>query len=344
MSGWRAIVPADARGYLQINLRGYPAIALPVVDETPLVAHVPLIRVMLAQGGPDAQVDLRIIVGGDEGRRLEVRRYEDNAVVQNGVLRVGLMRDVPPPPLSAFAKLLALSPLDIRAVDLSDPHRIVRIDAATSCDLNEILGGEAGPWLVQSALTAGPRRAAFFAPKAIPTPASNPTRHATPGARRETRIAAYAKRWNRLMSEPGDPEWDRLWMLIQALAEGGDPGVADEVQALGGAPALALMLALRVRRGALADALALDMAAPIFWPALPVEAFVAAVRAELVRQQERLIAVLEEGKATEEAGKAVLRRIGEIWTLRPSLAHISARRSMTPSFSASRAQRKAHLP
>jgi hypothetical protein len=327
LTGWRAIAPEGAGGKLQISLRGQAAVALPASGETQLGAHVPLIRTMLAQGGPDAQVDLRLVVGGDEGRRLEVRRYEENAVERDGLLYAGLARDVPIGAENALISQPAQGLLTIHAVDLSDPKKMIYTSAASGCDLVALLGREGGPWLIQSLLEGRRQRAVFFAPSLAtgsqhePTsPRPGPKRAPAQRSQRETRIAAYARKIEELVASPEDAASKQLWMLIEALTVGGgDAGVADQVQALAKAPAAAIVLALRAPRSALADVLGLDMAAPIFWPTLSVDAFVRAVRVEFARQEERWITVLGKSDAAEEAGNAVMRRTSDILAWRPEL-------------------------
>lgn len=78
LRGWRGVAPEGARGDLELRLTGHQqVVALPVAGEVPLHQYVPLIRALLAQGGPDAQVNLNLVVNGQGGRRLEIRRYHD---------------------------------------------------------------------------------------------------------------------------------------------------------------------------------------------------------------------------------------------------------------------------
>jgi hypothetical protein len=138
---------------------------------------------------------------------------------------------------------------------------------------------------------------------------------------RSERIARYANQWRQLLVVPEDVAWELSWDLITSLAEGGDAGVADQVQALGNAPAAVIALALRVPQNALAEALALDVVAPFFWPAVPVTCFVEAIQTDHRRRHRRLIrAGFEPNEATEESHNALARRIEAILVSRPELA------------------------
>ena len=82
----------------------------------------------------------------------------------------------------------------------------------------------------------------------------------------------------------------------------------------------AVALMLRVRETELAEALALDMAAPLFWPALPLSAFVEAVRADYLRQVLRRRDLFDAKEAAEEAERAIGVRVAAILSLRSELA------------------------
>lgn len=304
---WRAIVPSDMQGDLQIALQGAQAIILPVTGETPLGAHLTLIRTLLAQGGPDARVNVSLVVGGIQSPRLEVGRYTDIAVVQSGVLRVGLDRDAPPPPETALAaKLERPRAIGLHVTNLRE-GTARRLEAAAPCDLRALLAAEGGPWIIQARLEGRPQRAVFFSLR--------PSLE----MRRDDRIASYAQMWRALAQEPRDPKWTQQWKLIEALAEGGDAGCADQVQALAEVPEALVMLSLRVSRNTLATALGLDLAAPIFWPALPVAAFVTAVRSDYARRRDAFLQIFDEEEAKNNAISDVLSRIGDILARRPEL-------------------------
>ena len=313
LRGWHALVPEGDPGDLELHLVGHSKVAFPVAGEVPLYPYVPLIRAMLAQGGPDAQVNLRLIVRGGLGRRLEIRRYHEQAIVEGDRLRTGIPRDTKPPPETALSMQLDRRPLTLHAVDLTAAAKSIVIEDTPERNLRTLLGPVGGPWLIQSRLSGRVQRAVAWGPSPIP-----------PSTRAE-RTAAYAGEWQRLLDAPANTAWERLWSLIANLSQAGDAGVADQVQALAKVPAAAVALVMRVPQAALADALALDMAAPLFWPALPSAAFVLAIRAEVRRSEVRFSALFEPEEAAEEVRNHLASRTAAILLLRPELAgHFAA--------------------
>ena len=309
LQGWRVLTPEGMPGDLQLQLRGHPPVSLPIGGEVPLASHLPLIQAMLAQGGPDAQVNLSLVVSGREGPRLEIRRYHDLAVVEGNMLRMGQDRDEPVKSETALASQLNKARRAIlRAVDLSDSSRVGPIETGASVDLGDHLGQSGGPWLVQSTLEGRVQRAAVWNPRTLGK------------VSREDRIDAYAEQWRNLVDAPEDPDWDRSWQLISAVQQDGDSGVLDQVQAFAKAPVAAIALALSVPGKELSEVLSLEAAAPLFWPALAVSDFAVAIRAEHKRQRQKLAPYLDETEAGEVADGALVRRIGDIVSLRPELA------------------------
>ena len=312
LHGWRTVVPDGSRGDLQLRLTGQRAIALPVAGEGSLTAHRPLIEAMLAQGGPDAQVNLSLVVGGDESKRLEIRRYHERTKIEDGILRVGLGRDDPDAPETALASQLRKSQnLTFHAVDVSNPECCVTIRDSASIDLHSLLGDSDGPWLIQTCLEGRVQRAVVWNP------------HPTPQTSRDERIESYAEEWQRLVSTPEDPGWDRLWRLITAAADGqrGDVGMLDEVQALARVPAAAVFLALRIHPHThLWEVRALDTAAPIFWPTVPVADFTKAVQADHERRVAKLASFFDTQELEDEADRGLVKRINQILTIMPELA------------------------
>ena len=308
--GWRVVVPEGFRGDLQLWLTGHRAISLPVAGESSLAAHRPFIQAMLAQGGPDAQVNLSLVVGGDEGRRLEIRRYHEQAVIEDGTLRVGIPRDQPISPETSLAiQLRKNQRLTIHAVDMSRPECFKLEEVPASADLYAYIGDAGGPWLIQPHLEGQVQRAVVW------------SAHPVVQTSRDDRIETYAQKWKRMLSTPEDSEWDRLWQLIAAAGQGGDAGVLDEVQALAHVPAAAIFLALRVHHHTnLWEVQALDTAAPLFWPVVPVADFTKAIQADHKRRLAKLSSFFGAQEAEEEANRALVKRIRQILTMMPELA------------------------
>ena len=309
LQGWRLLTPEGMRGDLQFQLSGFRPVSVPIGGEMPIASYLPSIKAMLAQGGPDAQVNLSLVVSGREGHRLEVRRYHDIAVVEHDVLRMGLGRDEAVKTETALGAALTetLSAI-VRGVDLCDLSRIGPVQASGSVSLEGQLKLSGGPWLLQSTLEGRTQRAAIWDPRASGT------------ISREGRTDAYAKEWQLLVAAPEDSGWDRSWQLISAVEQDGDCGVLDQVQALARVPAAAIALALRVPAKELSEVFGLEAAAPLYWPALTVSDFAKAVMTEHTRQRQKLAPYMEDAKAAEIADHVLVRRIADIVTLRPELA------------------------
>lgn len=308
LRGWRAVVPDHSRGDLELRLDQERTVSLPVVGEISLAGFIPLVRAMLAQGGPDSEVRLRLIVGGAEGPRIEIRRYHEIARLDGDILSLGLSRDErlrrqeePPAGVSPTGTM-------IHAVDLADPGNTQQEAATGVVNLRALLPDTVGPWLVQPRFDGRIQRAVAWAP--VPLPPSS----------REERIAAYERDWNHLLEHPESEAWERQWQLMEAAGQGGDAGVLDQVQALGLVPAAAVALALRVRKTKIPNVLDLEVAAPLFWPTIPVSAVSQALAAEHKRQTDRMRALFDQADADANADEALALRIGSILTLRPDLS------------------------
>ena len=308
LQGWRALTPDGMSGDLQLQFTGSRAVSLPIGGEVSIASHLPSIQAMLAQGDPDSQVNLSLVVSGREGPRLEIRRYHDNAVVEDGLLRTGLARDAPQTSETVLAsRLNEARRAIICAVNLSDSARIGPIETSASVDLASHLEQSRGSWLVQSTLEGRVQRAVVW----------NPQPHAK--LTRQERIDVYTQHWRELSTAPQDPDWDRMWQLISAVGEDGDIGVLDQVQALAMVPAAAIALGLRVPRDELSEVLALETVAPIFWPTLKVTDFATAVQVEHSRLLQELSQHFEDDEATEVADHALAQRIRDLLHLRPDL-------------------------
>lgn len=315
LRGWRAILPEGLVGDIQLRLGGHVSVTMRASGDVALAAHIPLIRSMLAQAGPDAQVNVSLITGGVEGRRLEIRRYTRQAVVHDGRIRFGLPRDAPVAAETVFSEIPGRYNIVLHAVDLSTPGRsqMHNIEGEVSIDPRSLLPEDGGPWLIQALHNGQTQRAVVWA------------RQPLPSSVRDERIRLYGDEWISLLQRSQDPSWDSKWRVIRAAAEGGDAGVLDQVQALSRVPAAALALALRVARDELNDVFALDLAAPIFWPALPISAFRTGLTCEHARLVSRYMQVLDQAEAEKEAGSALAKRIEAILVLHPELAvHMSA--------------------
>ena len=307
LQGWRAIVP-EAQGDLQFELVKYRPVSLPVRGEASFGSYQPLIESLLAQATENAQVNVSLVVDGQESPRLEIRRYRDQAVLtEDGLLHLGIDRQKP---LTA-EMTEALEPtegcqIDLRAVDLVNTDIKEWSETSSPVDLVTALPN-AGPWLVQSSL--GGR-----------------SQHATvwftgdrPDSTREERMTDYAERWQSLLADAADPEWNRLLKLVR-MTRHGYAGSFDQVQALAQAPAVAVALLLRSRGTEAVDVFALDTCVPIFWPAVGASDFTTAVQIELERLRTRLLEYFDEAEAGAEADRALLHSVESALLQRPDLA------------------------
>lgn len=311
LQGWRALAPEGMPGDLQLQLTGSRPVSLPVAGEDSIASRLPVIEAMLAQGDPDSQVNLSLVVSGREGPRLEIRRYHDKAVVEDGLLQTGLDRDSDEAPETVLAvRLNEVRRAIIRAVNLGDFGRIGPIETSASVDLAGHLEQSRGSWLVRPTLEGRVQRPVVWAPQ----PHTKQSR--------QERVDGYAQQWRELVAAPQDADWERMLRLISAVGEDGDIGVLDQVQALAMVPVAAIALALRVASEDIAEVLALESAAPIFWPAVKVTDFAAAVRMEHARLYEKLVQhdLWSEGQAVDVVDEALAKRIGIISRLHPDLS------------------------
>lgn len=310
---WRAIVPRAIRSEIQLRMEGR-CIAFRLEGDTPLAVYSPLIRCLLAHGGPDAEVMLNIVTGGHETRRLAIRRYHDQtALTGNGSLWLGVGRQkIRMSEAELVSRYHTQGEVMLHAVDLTTPacveHQIISMRGCL--DLPSILPGKADAvWLLQATLDGRVQRASVWS--AAPIPPST----------REERILRFVEMWQELSTSSDRTLWQRQWQLIHAAMDGGDAGVLDQVQALARVPQAVVRLLLRVQEAELASALSLDMAAPIFWPALPVYAFKQALAAEHLFLSTRYADVFDDPRdAQQEAAATLARRIAAILVLHAELA------------------------
>ncbi|WP_040475735.1 STY4851/ECs_5259 family protein [Paramagnetospirillum caucaseum] len=291
LAGWRGFLPSSG-GALQMRIaNGGAAVAVQVQGEVRLAAYEPLLRSILALAGPDARVNLNVIAGGDPGRRLEIGRYDWIAAIEGDRCRLGPGRT------------------HLHAITLSEPLVVHQRHAEGEIDLRDWLGGAPVLWFVQGRSDQGGVMRPF------PWSAV-PMRRST----RQERIGGYTDKWKRLLGMPCAPEWRSQWALIRAAREGGDAGALDQVQALGQVPAAAVVILFRVKSEELAEALALEDAAPIWWPLLTCSDWVTGLSVDLNRQRSRFHeAAFDplEGEALSQ--QTVARRAGQILALRPEL-------------------------
>jgi hypothetical protein len=310
LRGWRAVVPQSLVGEVLLLAEGQ-CVAMRVGRETSLSAYVPLIRSMLAYAGPDSVVKLSLLIHGVESPRLDIRRYQqESELTKDGKLRLGLNSSGRAVPGQDGTDNI----VQLHAVNLLNPERIARVSldglkAPIEIDLRAELPEGDGAWILQPLLNGQVQRAKVWFPTTQPV------------SSREQRIREYADDWRRLAGSRERTEWKQRWGLMQAVMEGGDVGILDQVQALARVPSAAVRLLLNVPKGDLAQVLALEMATPIFWPAVPAAAFAEALTSEHDGLVEQFTAVFEnENEARESALSRIANRVEAILLLHPELA------------------------
>ena len=289
LAGWRGVLPAQG-GYVQMRLaRTGAPISFRTSGTIRLLAFSDLIDHLLALGGADDRVNLRLIGGGQESPRLEIGRYDWNS------------KDAP--------SVASGARLRLSAVNLDAPDRVMHHDGPHDIAMQDWLGAGPGLWLVQGASeTLGVMRPfAWSAAALIPST-------------RERRLSDYADIWRTMLEDPGDPRWETVWQLIRALRNDGNASALDQVQALERAPAAAVALLLRVSRADRDGVLALETEAPIWWPLISGDAWVQGARSA---KESLTLRITDAGLPLQLVHEALRRAAGEIVTQRPELrAHL----------------------
>lgn len=292
LSSWRGVLPQDKGGTVQIRLppsanNAGTSVGFAATGEVRLGFYEPTVRQLLALGGADARVQLRLVSAGSEGQRLDVCRYDWKATPRNDELALG----------TGDTKLCALA--------LDGEPEVRTIEAIEKVGLRDWLGEAPTLWFVQ----------ASNAERGVMRPIAW-NAHPAPHESREARIVRFAKEWRELVATPGDPEWGRRSRLFKAAREAGSAVALDQIQALARAPAAAVVLLLRAARDDVATMLALEGEAPIWWPLVPVSAWRDAVAHYLSWKRASLLALdLPESEA--ERGLAL--RAYPIVAVRPEL-------------------------
>jgi hypothetical protein len=291
MAGWRGVLPTNGTVQLRMALGGTP-VAFSAAGSVSLIQFGNVIDQALALQGADGRVNLRLIGGGQETPRLEIGRYDWSAEPAGPFWHLG----------PGVTRLVA--------VCLDDPARTVSVEVESRTDPAVWLGEDEGLWFVQGwSESRGVMRPMVWSAQSGGS------------SSREQRLQNYAADWKRLLSEPDDMGWDRIWSLILAVRDAGDASALDQVQALARVPAAAVALLLRAGRADRAAALLLETESPLWWPLVScvawAEAFVS-VRDGL-RHRLRIAGIGE-----EDIGPLVVDRLakaaGEIIALRPELS------------------------
>ena len=292
MVGWRGVLPANGGAVqLRMALGGSP-VAFSAGGAVPLIQFSNVIDQALALQGADGRVNLRLIGGGQETPRLEIGRYDWSAEPAGPFWHLG----------TGVTRLIG--------VCLDDPARIERVEVESRTDPAVWLGEGEGLWFIQG----------YSESRGVMRPMVWSTQ---PGewSSREQRLQDYAQEWRRLLSEPDDMGWDRIWSLILAVRDAGDASALDQMQALARVPAAAVALLLRVGRADRAAALLIETESPLWWPLVPCAAWAEALVSVREGLRDRLrIAGISEDETGVLIAERLAKTAGEIIALRPELA------------------------
>ena len=307
--GWRAVAPA-ASAKLLLRAHGGGEVVIAGGDEYPLTLLAPQIRSMLALGGPDAQVNLSLIVNGSESRRLQVRRYHDTTQLEGGDwLHVALSRDGRDSLSRGHGKLFdGQIDVHINAIEIENGLGREKEIVARNLNLRELLGDDGGLWIILARVRGRVQRPVAWSPRPMPW------------SRRADRIAGYAEQWKRLTRETDATAWKEQWSTIEKVQCHGDVGCLDRVQALASTPRALIKQAYLVGLERLADHLTLDHAAPFLWPAIPLGEFVEGLRGVVEHMAALLATFVDEPRIRELVSGQIILRSKAIAALRPELA------------------------
>ncbi len=308
LMGWRAVAPG-ANAKLLLRAHGGGEVSIAGGDEYPLTLLAPQIRSMLALGGPDAQVNLSLVVNGSESRRLQVRRYHDATQLDGDWLHVALSRDGPDSGSRGRGRLFdGQVDVHIDAIEIENGSGQEKELVTRNLNLRELLGGDSGLWIVLGRVRGRVQRAVAWSPRPLPR------------SRRADRIASYAEEWKRLTRETDADAWKEQWSTIGKVQRRADVGCLDRVQALASAPRALVKQAYLVGTDRLADHLTLDHAAPFLWPAIPLAEFTEGLRGA-IEHMTALLATLAGGvRVREMVSSQLVLRSHAIVALRPDLA------------------------
>lgn len=321
LAGWRVLTPPNQDAELRIRLHGENAphqpITITVQNDSALSTILPRLRGLMALGGPDCELRLRVLVGASQSRRITLRRY----------LREGQW--------NGTALSLGQDDMDVVADGLD--AQIVNLMAPTlSCSFEGLQPGQdilprlpehPGPWMMfakdAGGLVRPPRPLTkTLAGNAIAAPSfSDSLFEAGQSARRSDRIAAFGTDLRNLLDPLRTGDLALYEQQIDDLIDGEALSSLDSVVALAQAPELAALLLLRSTPGAFASRLELESVSPFSWTTLPLGAWEQALRRQFGTLIDQMTA---NGITAQDARKfsetALSLRLREIIDRRPEIA------------------------
>ena len=323
---WRIVPARYGQTELSLRLMSHehsgmaPRLTLPVPTEVPLSSFRRLIEDLLAQGGPEAEVRLRVLSGPEQSHRLAVRRFRTNAELFD----IGVL---PSHPGGQDAGPVRRP--ELVAVDLDRPNRVVPVVNETKEAMGKALGP--GRWFFLSSLDGEPMRPprplfinqseASGGCSDLPESIGRLSAAAS-GRTRDERVNAYAG----VLSTAAEEEIKTLETAIEALmAHGVSPAALDQALALDRCPDVAVRFLLRGEVSGLTDRLDLEHHGARRWAFVSPEDWGRGLlkETEILASGLRAVPALAE-KADRYAREQVGHRIREILVLRPDLdGHIA---------------------
>lgn len=321
LAGWRVFAPPGQDAELRIRLHADNApkhpISILVQNDTSLGSLLPLFRGLIAIGGPDSELRLRVLVGTSESHRITLRRYQralewDGTSFEAGTAKL----------LGDFGKMEA-QVINLAAPGLSDAISELRPGE----DIVPLLPNHPGPWMVFAWDADGLIRPPRPISKAVASDAVQAPRFSDvmlecgQFPRRPQRIEAFGKVLRSLVEPMRIGDLSLYEQQIDDLADGEALSSLDGVVALAQAPELAALLLLRAKPDVLAARFELETVSPFSWTTLPLVAWQGAIRVHrstLVTQMTNN--GIDEGAAQSFAEMALVNRLREILDRRPEIA------------------------
>ncbi|QEW21110.1 hypothetical protein LA6_003315 [Marinibacterium anthonyi] len=321
LRGWRISAPADRKAELRLRLQGEHVPRKPVMvsvsNDTSLSALLPQLRGLMAIGGPDSELRMRVMVGATQSRRIKLRRHlRDGSWSESGFS------------LGQDDGNVAPGGLEIEAVNLSAPSLSTTIEAARpGDDPMPRLPEHPGPWMIfardEGGLVRPPRPMLKTVTGDIVAAPRFSDEMLSCGnhRRREERISAFGRALKGLLAPQGAGDLGLYEAQLDALGEGEALSSLDSIVALSEAPELACLLLLRAGPDTLGARFDLESVSPFSWTTLPFKAWCKAMIAQESALFSQLLASgLPEYDARKYSRQAVAHRLREILDRRPEIS------------------------
>lgn len=322
LRGWRISAPTNRKAELRLRLQGERVPRKPVMvsvsNETSLSALLPQLRGLMAIGGPDSELRMRVMVGASQSRRIRLRRHlrEGNWTASGGFN------------LSPEDENISHEVLEIEAANLSAPSLSTTIDALhLGDDPMPRLPEHPGPWMIfahdDGGLVRPPRpRKKIIDGDGLSAPRfSDAMLSCGDHKQRDERIAAFGRVLSGLLTTQGAGDLGLFEAQLDALGEGEALSSLDSIVALSEAPELACLLLLRAGPDELGARFELESVSPFSWTTLPFTAWSKAMTAQETSLFSQLLTSgLPDYDARKYSQQAVAHRLREILDRRPEIA------------------------